>query len=425
MSSDTSYLRRQGLAMATVALGGYLVGYAFEVGLTRFLGPEGFGDYKVAYSFAFILGSLVLLGGDRAAPMVLSRWIEQRDGRRVWGYLRYYLKNALGLAAVIAAVTWGLSWLHVGVYDPNDHHPLAWVVPAIPLNAAAAMISRTLQSARMPALAAVPWRVGLPLVQLVLFGLMIWHHDHLGVAEAILVSMAAIVMVGTFQALHVRHLGLIDIGPVPEAVPGRSWLSTSMPMMGAFLVAVALDQSDLYFLEALGDDAEVGHYAAAATAAHFLILIQTTMVSVIAPTVRPALDRGREDSRATFRRAQTLMLALLVPAALLLFLAAGPILILFGPTFTDARPALLFLTLGNFAWASAALAGLWLQYQGRGRAVLTVSIGALITDTVLNLALIPPYGMTGAAGGTAATFLLAATCLLWLLRRSPWKAPLA
>lgn len=41
----------------------------------------------------------------------------------------------------------------------------------------------------------------------------------------------------------------------------RRWLTTSLPMMGFFLVTVALSQSDLYFLEMLGDEHEVGLYA--------------------------------------------------------------------------------------------------------------------------------------------------------------------
>ena len=182
-------------------------------------------------------------------------------------------------------------------------------------------------------------------------------------------------------------------------------------MMGSFLVALALNQSDLYFLEALGDESEVGYYAAAATAAHFLLLVQTAVVGLVAPIARPAIEGGEESSRAAFRRSQAMMLRLAVPVAVLLALAAEPILVLFKPEYRAAYPVLELLVLANLAWAAAAISSLWLQYQGRAGLVLGISIAALVVDSGLNLLLVPRYGMTGAAAGTAATLGAAAAAL--------------
>lgn len=418
MSSDATYMRRGALTLGAVTIGGYLTDYAFNLGLTRNLTPHGYGDFKVAFSFAYFFGLAVLLGGDRAAPMVLSPCLERGELRMVWEYLRFYLGNGMVLSLGVIAVTWTASYLHVGSTDPQHHHPLAWAAVAVPVNAAAAMVSRTLQSARRPAQAVVPWRIGLPVLQLALIGVVVGVRGRLGVEVAVVIGVVATAALSALQWLWVRRLGLVELARAPEFHEPRRWLSASMPMMGTFLVALALNQSDLYFLEALGDDAEVGHYAAAATVAHLVMLAQTTVIGLVAPIARPAIEGGEASSGATYRQSQSLMLRAAIPLAVLLAGAGAPILSAFGPQYRVAHAVLGLLALGNLVWAAAAVSSLWLQYQGRAGVVLAISVATLAVDSGLNLLLIPRYGMTGAAAGTAATLSAAALATLLIRRRA-------
>lgn len=403
--------------LGAVAIGGYLLDYAFNLVLTRVLSPHDYGDFKVATSLAFFFGLAVLLGGDRAAPMVLAPCLERGERRRVWEYLRYYLFNASLLSLGLIAITWALSALHVGSNDPVDHHPLAWAVVAVPINALGAMISRTMQASRRPVRAVVPWRLGLPVVQLALFATVIAFRGQLAVSEAVVISIVAAALITLWHGLEIRRLGLLEIERDPGFRQPRTWLRASLPMMGSFLAALALNQSDLYFLELLGDETEVGHYAAAAMAAHFVPLVQVTLVGLIAPVAAVAMARGAEASRTTFRRSQSMMLGALIPVALFLTLAGEPILALFGPRYTVGHMALALLVVGNFAWAVAALPSLWLQYEGRARTVLVISLATLVVDSALNWLLIPRYGLSGAAASTALTLTTAAIAVVSSSRR--------
>lgn len=418
MSRETRYLRRGAWLLGAVTVGGFATDYLFNLGLTRFLDPHEYGDFKVAFSFAFFFGMAVLLGGDRAAPMVLAPSIERGERRRVWEYLRFYLGNAMLLSVGLAAVVWTASWLHVGSTDAEHHHALAWAVLVVPLNAAAAMVSRTLQSAQRPALAVLPWRIALPLFQLALLALWVAWRGAVGVLDAIAVATLVTLLLTVLQWGWVRRLGLVEVAADPDRRRSGEWLSASLPMMGSFLVALALNQSDVYFLEMLGDEAEVGKYAAAATAAHLVLLVQTTVIGLVAPIAKQAIDQGGDEERATYRRSQGLIVKLAIPVAVLLALAAGPVLALFGPEYRAAHTVLLFLTLGNLTWALAAVPSLWLQYRGRAHGVLVISIATLIVDSGLNLVLIPRYGMNGAAAGTALTLSAAALAAILLRRRT-------
>lgn len=401
-----------------MSLAGFALDYGLNLGLTRALTPHDYGDFKVAVSFAAFFGVAVLLGGDRAAPMVLASCLERGAPRQVWEYLRFYLVRAVVLSLALMIVVWALSALHVGSRDPLDHHLLAWAVLAVPLNAVGAMVSRTLQSAHRAARAAVPWRIGLPLIQLALIGAVVATTGRLEAIEALVLGMVAAALVTAWQALDVHRFGLVTIERAPDFQRPRAWLGASLPMMGAFLAALALNQSDLYFLELLGDEAEVGHYAAAATTAHFIPMVQVAMIGLIAPLVRPAIQRGRVESRVVFRQGQSLMVKVVLTIAGLLVLAGQPILSLFGPDYRVGHTTLLLLVVGNVAWALIALPALWLQYQDRARVVLAISLVTLVADAGLNLLLIPRHGMAGAAAGTALTLVLASAAMVVAFARS-------
>jgi O-antigen/teichoic acid export membrane protein len=296
------------------------------------------------------------------------------------------------------------------------------MVVTIPVLAAGALGSRTLQSALFPVQAALPWRIGLPGLILAAIVVLQWTQSTVQLAEVVAVSVAATLVVAGWQWRRTRQLALPELRRDPGAATPRRWLQVSVPMMGFFLVALALNQSDLYFLELLGNEEEVGLYAAAETTAHFLLFIQTSVVGLLAPLVQSAIEAGGEEPRRTRRHGQLVMLAALVPAVGLLVLAGRPILDLFGPAYAQAVPELRLLLLGGFAWAMAALAGLWLQFTGRGTVVVVIAAVTLAVDSALNASLIPTYGMRGAAASTAVTMTLSALAIAVAARR-PLVAP--
>jgi len=425
MAALSSHLRRGGLALIAIAVAGFAADFGLNVGLSHLLAAHEYGDYKVAHAFAAFFGVAVLLGGDRAAPKALSGPLATGETARAWEYLRFYLGIALALSAAVIAATWGASALHLGQLDPRGHHPVVWMSVAVPLYAAGALSGRALQSARFPVLASFPWRVVAPMLFLLLVGAAIWSQGAVGLPEVVTLAVATVAVVGAGQWWILRRLKMPRFERDPTFRAPRVWLTTSVPMMGVFLVTLALNQSDLYFMELLGDEAEVGHYAAAATCAHFLLLIQTTVVGVIAPLLQPALDAGPEEARATRRQGEHLMLLALVPAAVLLTAAARPILSFFGAGYPRAAPVLVLLVIGNSAWALASLSTLWLQYTNRGQVVVVVTLATLALDSLLNALLIPRLGMRGAAIGTAITMCLAAVAVVVARRREAARSQLS
>jgi len=410
-NGEGSYLRRGGLGLVAIGVVGFAADYSLNIGLSRVLDTFEYGDYKVARNFAVFFSAAVLLGGDRACPRTLTGALERGESERVWGYLLFYLKIALSLSFLVIAITWISSYFLVGETDPSAHHPIAWLALTIPILATGALASRALQSAKRPVRATLPWRVMLPL--LILLVVLAWSltDDDMTLMTVVAIAILVTLVVSAWQIWDAQRLALPRLALDSEISERKHWIAVSLPMIGFFLVTLGLAQSDIYLMEILGDEHEVGLYAAVETTAHLLVLIQTIVIGLMAPLVSLAIESGAKACAKTRRQGLVVMLCGLVPATALLYLAGAPILGLFGAHFRVAETELYILLVGNFAWALAALAALWMQYTGRGFTVMVIAGAALLVDSALNVALIPHYGMRGAAASTAATLVLAAMAL--------------
>jgi O-antigen/teichoic acid export membrane protein len=104
-------------------------------------------------------------------------------------------------------------------------------------------------------------------------------------------------------------------------------------------------------------------------------------------------------------------------ATALLLLFGRPILNLFGPQFTAGYPLMFILAVGLLARAAIGPIERLLNMLGEQRACALIYACAFAVNIGLSFALIPPFGMTGAASATACA-LLTESILLFVVTRS-------
>jgi O-antigen/teichoic acid export membrane protein len=197
--------------------------------------------------------------------------------------------------------------------------------------------------------------------------------------------------------------------PAVSAVALRSAWRTAVPVLREAwpvvlnsLLALLVFNADLIILRLFRDSATVGQYAAAYMLVSFLANLGTTYGFAVMPQVaRSAADPASRNTLV--RGALVFALALTLPIAVGgLFTADGLVGLVFGGGYAGSGLPLRILLLSvPLAWLRA-VAHLTLVALGRQRAVLGVTaLGAVVT-VVFDLALIPRFGMPGAAGVTVA-----------------------
>lgn len=200
----------------------------------------------------------------------------------------------------------------------------------------------------------------------------------------------------------------------------RAWapvLAPALPLAAAAFVAEIYYNLDKVMLEWIATTTDVGHYGAAYRVYGLAIAPASVLLPAFFPSIASSLgdlDRQREAVRLYART----MLAFGVPIALAgPFLAAPLVTFLFGAEYAPAAAPLQFLFVNAGIVYVAMSHGNPITAWNRERPYMRVVLVGGVSNIVLNVLLISPFGTVGAAGATLATEALVLAGMAWLLRR--------
>jgi O-antigen/teichoic acid export membrane protein len=190
------------------------------------------------------------------------------------------------------------------------------------------------------------------------------------------------------------------------------------PRAPAALFSQLLFWTDLFVVARYVSDADVDVYSAALRAGQVLVLFLTSVSLMFSPFVADLHNR-REIERldGLFKSLTRWTIAATLPAFLILVVAPGEALHVFGADFSRGRTALLILLAGQFVNVFTGSVGFVLIMVGRTGWDLVVYAASLAVNLSIAFALAPRYGLTGAAIANAVTFALSKWARLTLVRR--------
>jgi O-antigen/teichoic acid export membrane protein len=229
------------------------------------------------------------------------------------------------------------------------------------------------------------------------------------------------VLVGNFSGTLLVYAALLGYRREQLGLELDRGLLRRMNRFGLPLVPTALflwltNFSDRFFLVTLADAAEVGLYSVGVRIASAMVLLLTAF-----RLAWPAFAYSIEDEGEA-RRTYAFVLTYLTVIASWTALALG----LLSPWLVDLLAADAFApasrVVAPLAFAAVAFGAYVVIAIGLGRARRTqfnwvVTGAAALVNVVLNLALIPPYGMMGAAIATVAAYVTMAAGMAWWSQR--------
>lgn len=213
----------------------------------------------------------------------------------------------------------------------------------------------------------------------------------LGDALAALLLLAALHRLGHPLALRLRTARVLPL------------FRESAPLVASALLGLMIFNSDLIMLRLFRDAAAVGYYAAAYTLISFILNLGVAYSQSLLPTLTRT---GREggDARRLYHTAAAQCFAVGLP------IAAGGTLVapeiigrVFGDGYADAALALAVLIWSIPLSLIREVATVALMVAARQRDVLRLTGAAAVLNILLNLLLIPRWGIPGAAASTLVT----------------------
>lgn len=215
--------------------------------------------------------------------------------------------------------------------------------------------------------------------------------------------MIAIVIVSlAFVVYTIKKLPVGISGGEPM---GKELLRFSLPLLTANTSTIIIMQIDTMMLGYFKSEEAVGLYNAAHPIAQLIRFFMNALFFIYVPITSQLYARNRMDEiRKNYKVLSKWTNFATLPFFLIIFIFPGAVLkIFFGSDYAQASVAitLQILALGMFIHVFFGPNAATLIVMGKSRLHLTNNLIAMIMTVVLNILLIPPYGIIGAAVATA------------------------
>jgi O-antigen/teichoic acid export membrane protein len=182
----------------------------------------------------------------------------------------------------------------------------------------------------------------------------------------------------------------------------------SMPLLGFALLTLLIEWADTMILGYFKSTQLVGLYNAAYPLAQSISVPPFALMLIYIPIVTGLYSKNlMADLRRSYTIVAKWLAFMTVPIFLVLCLYPEYVLnLLFGSAYTSAAPALRILSLGFLMTALPGPNVATLIALGESRFIMWVSLATAIANIGLNIVLIPPLGIVGAAIASAVSLTL-------------------
>jgi O-antigen/teichoic acid export membrane protein len=417
-------LARESAVLISSGVVGYVGGFALNVLLARNLGLEGFGGWAVGFSVAQLLSTIGLLGAD---------WIVMRQGSYFHGVgdfprLRRTIHVALMLAGasllVFGAIVFVAAEEIAGrVFDEPSIAPLlrltGIIIPVIGLRQV--FVYGTQAFKRMTD-AAINRNILQPLLRILFVGIALLVRPS---PTSAFIGLLAAECVLALAALWVLNRRLPLLGATGD-VNGKQLIAAALPAWGSRLAGQSRGQIFPILLGALSTISGSAIFVAAGRLSTAPVSIVNAMNQVYITLASDLfLEDRRDELAAVFKGCAKWSFVLGWPLFVLMVAFPRELLSLFGSDFEGGSAALVVLAFGVLFQFGTGPVTVTLIVIGRPKLALMDYVLVLLLEIVLGVALIPPFGVLGAAiaqtAGTALNNVLPLAQVWRILKVTPYR----
>lgn len=402
--SQVGHISRQSSVFFAGTVLSAALGYVFKVYLARKLGAEALGIYALGMTFVAFIGLFNSLGLAESAVRFAA--VYRATGKAE--QLRALLWR--GAAILLAAnILFGGILLAIGgrvarsfYHSPELARYIHWFAILMLLSVISGFYSKVLAGYK-----AVDRRTfinnffGTPMTMALAVFLI---STGWGLRGYLLAQVLASTMVAVLLFASVWNLTPPEIRscwPWPASLESEIW-SFSAASVGSLLLQFVMSQVDKIGLGFYRGTRDVGIYSVAAALVAYVSVILNSVNQIFSPVVADLHSRGDSVMLARLYKALTKwVLGLTLPLAVTIIVFPRPLMRIFGPDFEQAWPILVIGTLGQLVNCGVGSVGLLLWMSGNQVRLLRVQAAMAVITVALSLALIPLWGIIGAAVAVA------------------------
>jgi O-antigen/teichoic acid export membrane protein len=204
-----------------------------------------------------------------------------------------------------------------------------------------------------------------------------------------------------------------------EKISSYQILQFSSPMMLSSLMLFLLNWNSVFMLGAMVSEQEVGIYNLAYKLASLAMLVIISMNIVLAPKIAELYKTNNlKELHSVIIKATRLVIILTAPIVLFLLFFSNFVLGVFGANFVQGKTALVIISIGVMLNVVTGNVDQILNMTSHQKILKNITIFGFLLNVLLNVLLIPFYGINGAAVASLITNLaFNLICLFYIKKK--------
>lgn len=395
-------LMRGGVGSIAVKIASTGLNLILAIVLARLLGAEGFG----IYSFVFALVTILAIPAQMGLPNLVVRETAKARVAERWdlikGLWRWSSIVACAMSLGLVAIGTSLAFIFADRFTSVQMNTFAWALALVPLVALGNLRGAALRGLHHVVQGQLPEFILRPLF-LIAFALgFAW------VVRPTAFDPAFAMMLHVSAATGAFIIGAtLLLRSTPEKIKSEQtyttiqmpWLASALPMAAVEGINIVNQNIGVVMLGSLTTAEDVGIFRVALQGAALVAFGFAAANTMIGPHIaRLHAQDDRVGLQCLVVSVADAVFLLGLPIALII-VVFGPTIIsvLFGADFADAYAPLVIITLAQIVNAATACVGALLTMTGHERTVAIGMVAAAVITILSTFALVPLWGLTGAA----------------------------
>jgi O-antigen/teichoic acid export membrane protein len=388
-----------------IKVGGTGIAYLGHLVFARWMGAAGYGSYVYAMTWAKLLALLAGFGLTTGVLRFIPEYLRISDFGQLWGIVRRSRQLTFLGGMCLATVGTGLVIaLAPQAVDMPTLLAGMWLIPLVGLTA---LQGEMILGTQNVVLARFPNLVVQPLLCIIISFAIIRASGSLTSLNVIIAFGLAALVVFLFQCWALRRVLPCPLGKCLPVYMTNKWLRVSLPLLLVAGFELVLIRADILILGIFKGDSTAGIYNVATQTATLVSFVFAAVNTVAAPMIASLYAKGDHASLQKLVSATTKWMcwpSLAITVVLLLW--GNRILSLFGTEFTVGWLPLSLLAVGHLVNTCVGPVTYLMSLTGHQDISAKVFGISALLNIVLNLILIPFWGIVGAAVATMVTMML-------------------
>lgn len=410
MGSDQKALNAlaKGAGVTAIAMGvSKILSYLYRIIIARFVGPDAYGQLSLGLMVVGIGGTLGLLALNRGLQKFIPEYRTYNDLAKIKGIVLSSLYIAIPASLLVTlTIFFGAEFIAIELFESPRLVPVLKILSIAPFfSALSSIFFDTTVGFNKIIYKAGTVRILQNLIQLIVtIALVIIGFEVAGAAWGWITGTIVAALLGLY--FMEKKVGPILLSDVKPEYQYKKLVIFSSPLLLSGIIGTVMGWADTAFLGYYMSDADVGLYNAALPTAMLILLPHQAIGSLAVSSFSELKERNRENVEDSLQTATYWVFALVFPTFLVMLLFSKQVLtLLFGSQYSSAYLSLSILASGYLISTSVGRVGSVLHSTGHTNYILYNNLAAVTLNIILNIMLIPQYGIIGAAIATSSSII--------------------